>query len=111
MTCIISIVVASGLLLWILLRHRETLVLLEKFVAQRRKDLGLALAPPLPDAIWSVQRWLWVQLADLEKAEQQHLAEYEKTNFTLEAIMQGMGEGVMVVDARGKIHAANSALK
>jgi len=109
MVALIVFVLAVGVISWLLVKTRRILDTAYLQVQRRREELGL---PPIHGAefVWGEPRRLWVEISELQEAEKQDGLRAKNTNFVLSALMHGMLEGVLVVDAQGKIRAANEVV-
>ncbi len=110
MAALIVFVLAVATVALMLVKTRRVLETIYRQIGRRREELGL---PPLSGefSIWKEPGRLWVEIAELQVAEKQSELRAKNTQFVLSALLQGMFEGVAVVDAQGKIRAANEALK
>ncbi len=110
MAALIIFLLAVGIVIGLLVKIRRVLETVYRQIAHRREALGLSRLTN-EVSIWAEPGRLWVQIAEIQEAEKQAALRASNTQFVLTALLEGMLEGVLVVDAHGKIRAANEPLR
>jgi two-component system, OmpR family, phosphate regulon sensor histidine kinase PhoR len=108
MTSVLILMTTASIVaaVFVISKFKKLSDLLNRFLEKRGTAFGL----PSSKLSWNpfrIEQSLWSRLADIEHAEQIHDRDIEKTKFLLEALLQGLMEGVVVVDSQFKVKAVN----